>query len=62
MQPPLTWGDRRPVEPPPSAWALPSPLLADVNGLVGVGADLEPGTFDIGRHYLCRDRWFTPIM
>ena len=25
-------------------------------------ADLEPGTFDIGRHYLCRDRWFTPIM
>jgi hypothetical protein len=25
-------------------------------------AALAPGTFDIGRHYLCRDRWFKPIM
>jgi leucyl/phenylalanyl-tRNA--protein transferase len=68
MQPPLTWGDRRPVEPPPSEWALPSPLLADVNGLVGVGADLEPGTLlaayrsglfpmPVGRRRL---GWFSP--
>jgi len=25
-------------------------------------AALRPGTFDIGQHYLCRDRWFKPIM
>jgi len=25
-------------------------------------ADLVPGTFDIGRHYLCRDRWFKPAL
>jgi SAM-dependent methyltransferase len=25
-------------------------------------ADLEAGTFDIARHYLCRDRWFKPIV
>jgi hypothetical protein len=25
-------------------------------------AALTPGTFDIGQHYLCRDRWFKPIM
>ena len=24
-------------------------------------ADLAPG-FDIGRHYLCRDRWFKPAL
>ena len=68
MQPPLTWGDRRPVEPPPSEWELPSPLHADVNGLVGVGADLEPGTLlaayrrglfpmPVGRRRL---GWFSP--
>lgn len=33
-----------PVEPPPTRWQLPSPDLAHENGLVGVGADLEPGT------------------
>jgi leucyl/phenylalanyl-tRNA--protein transferase len=33
-----------PVEPPPSPWAMPNPLDADRSGLVGVGADLEPGT------------------
>jgi len=32
-----------PVEPPPSVWQLPDPLAAD-GDLVGVGADLEPGT------------------
>ena len=33
-----------PVEPPPSAWAFPPAADADEDGLVGVGADLEPGT------------------
>ena len=33
-----------PIEPPATRWQLPSPDLADENGLVGVGADLEPGT------------------
>lgn len=35
---------REPIEPPPSQWRLPSPTEADSQGLVGVGADLEPGT------------------
>jgi leucyl/phenylalanyl-tRNA--protein transferase len=34
----------RPIEPSRSRWQLPSPVDADENGLVGVGADLEPGT------------------
>ncbi len=33
-----------PVEPAPNRWQLPSPVDADRHGLVGVGADLEPGT------------------
>jgi leucyl/phenylalanyl-tRNA--protein transferase len=33
-----------PVEPPPSQWELPEPSTADEHGVVGVGADLEPGT------------------
>lgn len=36
--------NRSPVEPPPTPWYLPSPDLADEHGLVGVGADLAPGT------------------
>lgn len=32
------------VQPAPSRWHLPSPADADAHGLVGVGADLEPGT------------------
>lgn len=32
-----------PVEPPPSPWVFPDPRGAD-DDLVGVGADLEPGT------------------
>jgi leucyl/phenylalanyl-tRNA---protein transferase len=35
---------RVPVEPPPSPWALPPAATADGEGLVGIGADLEPGT------------------
>jgi len=33
-----------PTEPPASLWVLPDPSLADEDGIVGVGADLEPGT------------------
>ena len=33
-----------PIEPPPIRWVLPSPERADPQGLVAVGADLEPGT------------------
>jgi leucyl/phenylalanyl-tRNA--protein transferase len=33
-----------PVEPPPSAWDFPPPATADEDGIVGVGADLAPGT------------------
>ena len=33
-----------PVEPPPSRWNLPDPHHLDSGDLVGVGADLEPGT------------------
>jgi leucyl/phenylalanyl-tRNA--protein transferase len=33
-----------PVEPPPCVWELPDPSEADEQGIVGVGADLEPGT------------------
>jgi leucyl/phenylalanyl-tRNA--protein transferase len=33
-----------PVEPPPSPWRFPDPEAADEHGVVGLGADLEPGT------------------
>ena len=33
-----------PIEPAPSPWALPSPVTADERGVVGIGADLAPGT------------------
>ena len=34
-----------PVEPPPSPWGLPDPRHAPAGAeLLGVGADLEPGT------------------
>jgi leucyl/phenylalanyl-tRNA--protein transferase len=33
-----------PVEPPPSRWVLPDPAHLEPGDLVGVGADLEPGT------------------
>ncbi len=33
-----------PTEPPPTRWVLPAPRAADPDGLVGIGADLEPGT------------------
>lgn len=33
-----------PAEPEPTGWAFPSPDVANDQGLLGVGADLEPGT------------------
>ena len=33
-----------PIEPQPTHWELPHPDSADENGLVGIGADLLPGT------------------
>lgn len=33
-----------PVEPPPSRWQFPDPADAGPTDLVGVGADLDPGT------------------
>jgi len=33
-----------PVEPPPSPWRFPDLADADEHGVVGLGADLEPGT------------------
>jgi leucyl/phenylalanyl-tRNA--protein transferase len=33
-----------PIAPPLSQWQFPAPTNADESGLVGVGADLEPGT------------------
>jgi len=33
-----------PVEPPPSPWRIPTPRRTGAVGLVGVGADLAPGT------------------
>jgi leucyl/phenylalanyl-tRNA--protein transferase len=40
-----------PTEPPPSRWRLPDPREADESGVVGIGADLEPGTvLDAYRH------------
>jgi len=37
-------GKNSPVEPPPSTWAFPRADSADANGVVGVGADINPGT------------------
>jgi leucyl/phenylalanyl-tRNA--protein transferase len=36
--------DRGPVEPPPSRWRFPPIEEANEHGVVGIGADLEPGT------------------
>jgi leucyl/phenylalanyl-tRNA--protein transferase len=43
----------RPDEPPPTPWEFPDPRIADVHGIVCLGADLEPGTvLDAYRHGL----------
>ena len=34
----------QPVEPPQSPWQFPDPSTADDDGVVGLGADLAPGT------------------
>ena len=33
-----------PIDPLPTTWSFPAASTADDNGVVGVGADLEPGT------------------
>jgi len=33
-----------PIEPPPTSWEFPPATAADHDGIVGVGADLAPGT------------------
>jgi leucyl/phenylalanyl-tRNA--protein transferase len=38
------YNGRVPAEPPPTRWAFPAAADADDNGVVGMGADLEPGT------------------
>ena len=37
-------GSDTPLEPPPSPWVFPPVDTADDGGLLGIGADLEPGT------------------
>lgn len=37
-----------PIEPPITTWQLPGPENADEHGVVGIGADLEPGTILAG--------------
>ena len=37
-------GTDSPIEPPPSTWAFPRADSADADGVVGVGADVDPGT------------------
>ncbi len=42
---PAAPGLTRPPQPvPPSSWLLPDPAEADEDGVVGIGADLAPGT------------------
>ena len=36
--------ERPPVEPPATRWQFPLDETPDSYGLIGVGADLEPGT------------------
>ena len=58
-----------PVEPPPTRWRFPGPEAADEHGIVGTGADLEPGTlleayrhglFPMPLHRAGRMAWWSP--
>jgi leucyl/phenylalanyl-tRNA--protein transferase len=63
---------RPPVEPPPSRWSFPPATSADEHGVVGMGADLSPGTLlaayraglfpmPVGRSRLTRRlAWWSP--
>lgn len=44
MDAPASHPTGSPQEPPPSRWEFPAASSADDSGIVGVGADLEPGT------------------
>ncbi|MDH3308877.1 MAG: leucyl/phenylalanyl-tRNA--protein transferase, partial [Acidimicrobiia bacterium] len=41
---PSAEGSSTPVEPPATSWIFPPVESADDSGLLGIGADLEPGT------------------
>jgi leucyl/phenylalanyl-tRNA---protein transferase len=58
-----------PAEPPPSRWQFPAPQRAGPDGLLAVGADLEPGTlldgyrrgvFPMPLEGLVAPAWFSP--
>jgi leucyl/phenylalanyl-tRNA---protein transferase len=58
-----------PIEPPATPWRLPDPRSADEHGVVGLGADLEPGTllaayrsglFPMPLHPLGPMGWWSP--
>jgi leucyl/phenylalanyl-tRNA--protein transferase len=58
-----------PIEPPPCAWAFPPPAEADPDGLLALGADLEPATlvtayragiFPMPVDGLAQIAWFSP--
>lgn len=58
-----------PVEPPPARWRFPDPADADDFGVVGIGADLAPGTllhayrsglFPMPLHIDGRMAWWSP--
>ena len=57
----MTAFDKKPVEPALTRWRLPPAHRADKHGLVGVGADLEPGTllsaYRNGLFPMPIDRW-----
>src|SRR3954447_25190087 len=57
------------VKPPPSRWLFPSPHGAGPDGLLAVGADLEPGTLLAGYRHgvfpmpldgVAEPAWFSP--
>jgi leucyl/phenylalanyl-tRNA--protein transferase len=58
-----------PVEPPPTRWQFPSPRRVGRDGLLAVGADLEPGTllaayrrgvFPMPLDGVAEAAWFSP--
>lgn len=59
----------QPIEPPPNVWAFPDDITPETDGLVGVGADLSPGTllaayrrglFPMPADHPSQVAWFSP--
>lgn len=59
----------KPIEPAPNVWMFPDDLTPDQHGLVGLGADLAPGTllaayrrglFPMPADHPSRVAWFSP--